>query len=227
MKNFLLLICVAFSINLGAQVTRDEAINIVYDELIYPYPLEQKWLFSKYDIMYLNDTLWLEGLMIYYTCPYDENWVFFIDDLPIANWVHPCRYIFMDANTGEYMIIEEEWPPIPFLTNIEEFFLEWEWIQSTEVNQYKFNQQKEVLIINSNPFKNNLEIRIQSNLKETIHFQLFDSNGRNVMSVIENKPSKNERLVKLNTENLESGVYFLIVSTKNKLLVSKKLIKTD
>ncbi len=44
-------------------------------------------------------------------CPYTYNWVFFIDDHPIAGWAHPCRYIFMDSLTGVYQIIEQNQYP--------------------------------------------------------------------------------------------------------------------
>jgi len=227
MKNFLLLICIAISINLNAQVTRNEAINIVVDELISPYTLEQKWLFSKYEIMYLNDTLWLDDYLDYYTCPFDENWVFFVDDCPVAFWAHPCRYVFMDANNADYEIIDEDWPPYPFLYNYMDFLLEWEWILSTHIDTYQLLQNEEFMITTPNPFQNHLKINIHSDINEPLLLQLFDSNGRIVMSDTENKPLKIEWLVKLNTENLEAGIYVLIVSNKNQLLISKKLVKTD
>ncbi len=42
--------------------------------------------------------------------PFDA-WFFFIDDHPWANWEHPCRYVFVNAATGEYVIIPVSMPP--------------------------------------------------------------------------------------------------------------------
>ncbi len=39
------------------------------------------------------------------------EWLVFIDDFPTANWEHPCRYVFVDATTWRYVVIEEESPP--------------------------------------------------------------------------------------------------------------------
>jgi hypothetical protein len=38
-------------------------------------------------------------------CPYNDNWVFFVDDKPWAGWFHECRYIFVDAQSGAHSII--------------------------------------------------------------------------------------------------------------------------
>ena len=40
-----------------------------------------------------------------------SSWVFFIDDAPEANWEHPCRYVFVDEDTGKYTVIEGTTPP--------------------------------------------------------------------------------------------------------------------
>lgn len=225
MKNFLLLLCIVFSINLSAQVTRDEAINIVIDELIYPHSLEYKWLFSKYDILLQNDTVWTE-FEAYYLCPFDENWVFFIDDNPGAYWAHDCRYVFMDVSNGNYDVIDELWPPILFW-NFSEFLEEWEWIQSVNVNENELQEPADFFIVNPNPFQNQLGISTNSDINESIFIQLFDSMGRLVLSVINKKPLKNESLVKLNTVNLESGVYILIISNENQILANEKLVKIN
>lgn len=40
-----------------------------------------------------------------------SSWAFFIDDAPQANWEHPCRYVFVDEDTGKYTVIEGTTPP--------------------------------------------------------------------------------------------------------------------
>jgi len=42
---------------------------------------------------------------------YGRAWFFFIDDAPGANWEHPCRYIFMDISTKDFIVINSATPP--------------------------------------------------------------------------------------------------------------------
>ncbi len=49
---------------------------------------------------------------------YDNNWVFFINDIPSAMWHHPCRYVFVDIATGAYQVIDKNIYP----KNIEDDF---------------------------------------------------------------------------------------------------------
>jgi hypothetical protein len=49
-----------------------------------------------------------------------RSWFFFIDDLPGANWHHPCRYVLVDCATGDITVIKEKNPP--------HFFADMEWV---------------------------------------------------------------------------------------------------
>jgi PKD repeat protein len=40
-----------------------------------------------------------------------NTWFIFIDDLPEAFYAHATRYVFMDAVTADYDIVNESWPP--------------------------------------------------------------------------------------------------------------------
>lgn len=42
---------------------------------------------------------------------FEQAWVYFVDDLPGANWEHSCRYIFVDIETGRYEISNRKTPP--------------------------------------------------------------------------------------------------------------------
>lgn len=42
--------------------------------------------------------------------PAKESWLFFVDDVPQANWEHPCRYVFVDVN-GNVKCYFETMPP--------------------------------------------------------------------------------------------------------------------
>lgn len=41
----------------------------------------------------------------------DSTWFIFVDDNPGAFFAHDCRYIFMDANTMSWDVVDESWPP--------------------------------------------------------------------------------------------------------------------
>ncbi|MCD8029720.1 MAG: C13 family peptidase [Bacteroides sp.] len=45
------------------------------------------------------------------TSPDYASWFIFIDEHPFANWMHPCKYIFMDPVTRKYEIREMTTPP--------------------------------------------------------------------------------------------------------------------
>lgn len=89
-----------------AQFTRQQAIDKVLNEIVVADTgninvYAAYTLYNYQDIISLNyDTTLL--------CPYNYNWVFFVDDRPNASWAHPCRYIFMDSGTGNFQIVNEE-----------------------------------------------------------------------------------------------------------------------
>jgi len=48
-----------------------------------------------------------------YTVPreYGRAWFYFIDDAPGANWEHPCRYVFVDVDSRQFVAIRGRTPP--------------------------------------------------------------------------------------------------------------------
>jgi hypothetical protein len=44
--------------------------------------------------------------------PNSSSWMFFVDDIPMGNWCHPCRYIYVDCETGELTSHNHSMPPI-------------------------------------------------------------------------------------------------------------------
>lgn len=42
---------------------------------------------------------------------FSRAWFFFVDDMPDANWEHPCRYVFVDTRTHRHVIIKASTPP--------------------------------------------------------------------------------------------------------------------
>lgn len=42
---------------------------------------------------------------------FEQAWFFLVDDQPMANWGHKCRYIFVDVQTFKYQVIDSTSPP--------------------------------------------------------------------------------------------------------------------
>ncbi|MEA1874025.1 MAG: T9SS type A sorting domain-containing protein [Bacteroidota bacterium] len=52
--------------------------------------------------------LWQEKI----NSPFEKSILFFVDDAPLANWTHSCRYIFMNlSNNNDYVIFNSKYPP--------------------------------------------------------------------------------------------------------------------
>ncbi|MBP5643417.1 MAG: T9SS type A sorting domain-containing protein [Bacteroidales bacterium] len=45
------------------------------------------------------------------TNPYDNSYVYFIDDMPSANWAHRCRYCFVNVADGNIVVVNQEFYP--------------------------------------------------------------------------------------------------------------------
>jgi len=43
--------------------------------------------------------------------PFEENWVFMVDDNPDANWAHPVRWVVVSADLGDHVVYERDWIP--------------------------------------------------------------------------------------------------------------------
>ncbi len=94
------------TIDIRAQVSRDDAKKIVLEEILLERIGEVN-VFIQFDDMEKNRELELpHGKVL--KKPFVTSYTFFIDDLPFANWEHPCRYIFLDKETGEYEIIHNK-----------------------------------------------------------------------------------------------------------------------
>ena len=113
MKKFccILAIVLCFSVTLTAQketkVQKQDAIDLAAGLLSKDI--------GKVDVFIsANPVPSVNGLTLHnrkISCPYSTNWVVFIDDYVFANWEHPCRYIFINAETKEYKIVKEVLPP--------------------------------------------------------------------------------------------------------------------
>jgi len=96
----------------GNGYTKQQADNMVLNTLLIS-DLESSDVYSLDTLISMNDTIWhFDGSFI--RSPYNMAWAYFVDDCPFANWVHPCRYIFVNATNGNYQLIYSELPPEHF-----------------------------------------------------------------------------------------------------------------
>jgi len=94
-----------------AEINRTEASNLVLNAIL-------KQENTKKDIYFYNkvfpNSMDSRLLNTEIRSPFKKSWLFFVDDIPFADWLHPCRYIFVDVQTGKYKVIKNDTPPYGF-----------------------------------------------------------------------------------------------------------------
>lgn len=221
MKNLIIIFCLSLSIPLQAQFTRDQAINKLIEDVIGADSLLYHFFFSKTELMFENDTLRGDVQDTWHICPYAESWVFFIDDLPVAYWAHPCRWIFFDAESGEYHIIQEEWPPLHYLSNYELSLQEWEWIQNpVGINK---SENGAAWMIYPNPADQQIEI-------EYPRVEVWIGTSIEISSVTGTPIKKYEIQpgdfsCKIRIDDLKPGFYLIRMIQQGEIVATEKLVK--
>ncbi len=111
MKIFLSLIVV---FGLGKQLySQSSELKILKKEVLTGQDGVDYWLYQYSKTVSSSDTIKLWNRKI--SSPFKESVLFFIDDVPLANWTHPCRYVFVDKqNQNSYEVISETSPPTNF-----------------------------------------------------------------------------------------------------------------
>ncbi len=194
------------------------------NEVVGPDSINIHHLYSKYEKSYLNDTLWLENGSGFYIAVFDENWVFFIDMMPVANWAHDCKIVFMDISSGNYTIYDEMMPPYPFFSNINEFFTEWEWILSVGLNN-QIKNDKEYFIIAPNPFSNKIVIKCNNLSNKSITIKIFNNVGKQVLTTNHYTSSTSNGILSINTKKLKPGIFYVQIIINNSVVYREKIIK--
>ncbi len=222
MKNALFIfLFVSLTSSITAQYSREEAIQIVAEEVVGIDSLETNHLYSKFESMELGDTMWLaENYLGYYIMPYETQWVFFIDDAPLAYWTHPCRYVFFDSNTGEYEIHEEGWPPQPYFDGPTAFLEEWEWVLSLTTGSIMLNDQGVNLY--PNPCRTIVNLDIQNVSQNLTSFSITNLQGSVIM---QKELNKGETKIDLN--ELDDGFYIFNTWNNHLKVHQKKLLKIN
>jgi len=118
MKNYLKFLFVVLFLSatttVTAQFTSQQAIDLVLNQLLSG-ELDQVDVFMI-DVPKSgqNNITLPNGDIV--PMAYSSNWVFFVDDIPYANWAHDCRYIFVDEASGNYQIVNEDFLPVDLET---------------------------------------------------------------------------------------------------------------
>jgi hypothetical protein len=99
------------------QFTRQQALNLVLNQILVNDTGHIK-VYSSYDSIPSGDSLILfDNRKI--SLPYPYNWVFMSDDVPLAYWNHPCRYVIVNTNNGDYTISNNDIFPLKLQTDFE------------------------------------------------------------------------------------------------------------
>jgi parallel beta-helix repeat protein len=91
------------------KISKEEAINLILNEICVKDTGKVDIFISKSPIPKTDGLLIFEQKL---ECPYEFNWVFFIDDCVTADWMHPCRYIFVNTASKEFTIVNANCPPV-------------------------------------------------------------------------------------------------------------------
>lgn len=94
----------------GTDISKDDALEILVSEIIQP-AAEYKALsaFMLSQPLQSGDVVTSESGETYTVDR--KTWFVFIDDDPMAFFAHDCRYVFINAQTGAYDVVDETWPP--------------------------------------------------------------------------------------------------------------------
>jgi hypothetical protein len=73
--------------------SQTDAWNVVMSQVLQG-KIDGKWAYVCNEPMTTGSVIEMWNGSIEF--PFDSGWFFFIDDQPLANWEHPCRYVFVD-----------------------------------------------------------------------------------------------------------------------------------
>lgn len=109
-KNIIALLLLSISVIANAQITKSAADSLVLnmlnnDTTIAVYTIDESMGSNVSIYTAVGDEL---------TSPYDNSYIYFIDDIPMANWAHSCRYCFVNSANGNTFVINQDCYPDDF-----------------------------------------------------------------------------------------------------------------
>lgn len=109
-KTIIALLILTISVAANAQITKSAADTLVLNMLNYDTSIS----------VYSMDGSIGRNISVYTAVgtevinPYENSYVYFIDDIPMANWSHACRYCFVNAANGNTSIVNQDFYPDDF-----------------------------------------------------------------------------------------------------------------
>ena len=102
-----------FSINLYAdiipKISQEQAWEIIKQK-IFDYKYENVNIYVCSSLIPANSRIRTYGEEE--IAPNTISWFFFVDDMPYGNWSHPCRYVYVDCDSGNVSIHNLFMPPL-------------------------------------------------------------------------------------------------------------------
>ncbi|NCD32919.1 MAG: PKD domain-containing protein [Spartobacteria bacterium] len=101
--NFLFWVFLTMATPVLAQATFDDALNKVVTEVLdgKTKRVEVSALRTQAKRGRVQLQTWGNRVV---EQPWDNAWVFMVDDAPLANWAHPCRYVFVSADLSDVVV---------------------------------------------------------------------------------------------------------------------------
>ena len=108
LKTFLGLLLLSITVAANAQISRTNADYLVLNTIVND---------STKAVYCLDDGVGSGALILTadgqeLKNPYDSAYVYFVDDIPAANWAHSCRYCFVNVANGTYTIENQRFYPV-------------------------------------------------------------------------------------------------------------------
>lgn len=114
-KLSLFVMCLLISTSLCyAVLSRNDVENLLLSSIVSDR-IGQVDVYLYDELIPLNENVACAGFSI--LSPYNSNWVAFIDEAPGFGWTHPCTYVFIDNESGQYLLHQDQHP----INNLRDF----------------------------------------------------------------------------------------------------------
>ena len=159
----------------NSQVSQDSALAILRNNIVN---------YDDCDVYTVNSTIGIDdtiqllnsGIII---PPQSNSWMFFVDEMPLANWSHPCKYVFINANSGIFDIINSYSPPINKSLDAIKTFSR---VSCTNQNIFKIEKQRL-----QNTLEHNYAVIINGGANRFINHERYWNNCAALYSILVNK----------------------------------------
>lgn len=145
-------------VSLNAAITRNDARDIVVNQIV-GNEIENVNIYQEVEV-YSDNSYELNPYKSL-SVPYSNCWIFFIDDNPLANWEHECRYVFVNIENGIYNIVNEKVPLLDYETILEEVSIN----VVIEINNYQYENPEPLETREPDPHKYAILLSGETNVR--------------------------------------------------------------